>query len=67
MSNHRRNRLGSGVAGVSGPEIIEEESKEESKEVKIGRIDTTGISHSVLVKHSQTVNFVKNQLDSSDS
>ena len=67
MSNHRRNRLGSGVGGVSGPGIIEEESKEESKEFKIGRIDTTGMPHSGHLKHSQTVNFVKRQLDSNDS
>ena len=46
MSNHRRNRLGSGVGNGNSQGIIEEESKEESKEVKIGRIDTTGMSRS---------------------
>ena len=69
MSNHRRNRLGSGVASGNVTGIIEEENKEESKEVKIGnsRIDATGLSRSGQIKHSQTVNFVKQQLDSSDA
>ena len=48
MSNHRRNRLGSGVGTGNGQGIIEEENKEESKEVKIGRIDTTFISPTQL-------------------
>ena len=67
MSNRGRNRLGSGVGSGNGPGIIEEENKEESKEVKIGRIDTTGMSRSGQLAHSQTVNFVKQQLESSES
>ena len=42
MSNSRRNRLGSGVGSGNDPGIIEEESKG----VKIGRIDTTALSRS---------------------
>ena len=52
MSNRGRNRLGSGVGSGNGPGIIEEENKEESKEVKIGRIDTTGMSRSGQLAHS---------------
>ena len=63
MSNRGRNRLGSGSGSGNVPGIIEE-NKEESKEVKIGRIDTTGMSRSGQLAHSQTVNFVKQQLES---
>ena len=67
MSNTRRNRLGSDVSGGDGPGMIVEETKEESKEVKIGRIDATALSRSDQLKHSQTVNFAKQQQDSADS
>ena len=66
MSNRGRNRLGSGHGSGNVSGIIEE-NKEESKEVKIGRIDTTGMSRSGQLAHSQTVNFVKQQLESSES